>query len=128
MRKLLVSRLYHQKITQAEIADQLAEMGCLNENKGKPWTAAIISKDIAELEANFREKNIEELIKIKMRLVQDLVEIHRLAIEREDYRSALQAVKQQAELLGLNAPLKSQISFSTDIEEEIISKLDAYKA
>ena len=124
-RKYLVRRLYLQKKTQFEIVDALTEAGCVNPS-GKPWSQQLISKDIKEFEATFTEKNVEQLVEIKFKKFFELEEIQRLCIEKNDMKNALQAIKQQVELLGLNSPLRSEISFSTNAQDDILKKLDSY--
>lgn len=124
-RKYLVRRLYLQKKTKFEIVDALTEAGCVNPS-GKPWSQQIISIDIKEFEATFTEKNVEQLVEIKFKKFFELEEIQRLCIEKNDMKNALQAIKQQVELLGLNSPLRSEISFSTNAQDDILKKLDSY--
>lgn len=124
LRKYLVGKFYLLKMSQYEIINALSEVDCTN--NGKPWTQATISGDIAELESTFKEKTIDELVTIKMRKFAELETIQRLAIEKSDMKNALQAIKQQVELLGLNAPLRSEVTFNNSAQDEILKKLDSY--
>ncbi len=125
-RKYLVIRFFLQKKSVKEISTALTELDCVNPNTNEPWTDDLIRKDIAEFKATFKEKSLTELMELKLQKYNELDEIVRICFEKNDNKNAIAAIKLQIELFGLQAPLRSEVSFKTNATDEIMNKLDSY--
>lgn len=129
VRKTLVAQLYLQKKTITEIIENLTEMGCVNAS-GQQWSRDAIEKDIKELTSGFTEKNLDELLRLKMHKFAELEELQRIATLKGDIKNALKALDQQVELLGLAAAqrIETTHNFTPDIKQSILERLHAIKS
>lgn len=105
-RRRLVAQLRLREFAQDEIVAALEQQGIVNPKTGKPWSKGIINADCQALEAAWHEQAVKTTAEMKIEMFARLREVARAAWGKNDLRSVLQALKQQAELLGLDAPLK----------------------
>lgn len=124
-RKEMVSRLMTRKMTIREIHAKLIEMKFFNSN-GEPFSYATIGNDVKELTETLKSRTIENLIEYKVKHLNTLDELERVAWEKGNLKMVLEAVQAQIRLLGTDAPVKtqSQITYSSDVERALYEKLN----
>lgn len=124
-RKEMVSRLMTRKMTIREIHVKLIEMEFFNSN-GEPFSYATIGNDVKELTETLKSRTLENLIEYKVKHLNTLDELERVAWEKGNLKMVLEAVQAQIRLLGTDAPVKtqSQITYSSDIERALYEKLN----
>jgi hypothetical protein len=106
-RREAVARLRLQGKTLHKIAEALELEGILNPNSGKPWSVAVIHEDLQHLKAEWLESASTSIEAHKSKLLAEMELIKELAWEGVKIPPALlNVMKQQRELLGLDAPVK----------------------
>ena len=138
-RRSLVARLTLHKLTQREIVDKLYHNGIRNPVTGNPYTVATVNRDLQRLRQDWRQRAAED---IDARLAEHLVEleeVRRAAWVKEDLHAVLKALKQEAEILGLDAPVKTDVTTKGESlnerrhaeqerTEALVSITDAFRA
>lgn len=99
---------YHRlrRLTEREIAAALEAEGLRNPATDEPWTHVTVHRDLVALAGQWRSEALADTAPIKAELWAELREVRRAAWAANDFATVLRALKQEAELLGLDAPLK----------------------
>jgi hypothetical protein len=108
-RRRHVASLAARQLTQREIVASLEKLGCVNERPGKdpkPWDLATVNHDLKALRQEWRELAQQDTATLQAQRLAELSEVKRRAWADEDLGIVLRAIKQEAEMLGLDAPQK----------------------
>jgi hypothetical protein len=106
-RREAVARHRLQGKTLIRIIEALEAEGCINPNTGNPWSAFTIHEDLKALKAEWLESSKASTEEHKSRVLAELQLVKDLAWEGVRIPPALlNALKQERELLGLDAPVK----------------------
>jgi hypothetical protein len=121
-RRVHVARLRVQGLTFREIVEQLPQLGVVNPKTQRPYSLGVVHRDIQCLEDEWRAEVRQSLLEHKARLLAKLQEVERWAWKGAvpDLSIILQVVRQQRELLGVDAPLHIAV---TDISKEDVLEL-----
>lgn len=98
-----------------EIATALEVEGLRNPDSEEPWTHATVHRDCVAMVAEWRRDALGDTAPLRAELWAELREVRRAAWEAGDTATVLRAVKQEAELLGLDAEKRVKI----DIDERV---------
>jgi len=101
-RRALVAKYTLRGYSQRGIVDTLKEKGIINTRTGKSWALGTISNDSQELVTQWREKAGQDISLHKARLLAEIQEVKRAAWNSDDLSLVLNAIKEEAALLGLN--------------------------
>jgi hypothetical protein len=104
-----VASLAARQLTQREIVASLEKLGCVNERPGKnpkPWDLATINHDLKALKQEWCELAQQDMATHQAQRLAELAEVKRRAWTDGDLGIVLRAIKQEAEMLGLDAPHK----------------------
>jgi hypothetical protein len=108
-RRRHVASLAARQLTQREIVASLEKLGCLNERPGqepKPWDLATVNHNLKALREEWRELARQDTATHQAQRLAELSEVKRRAWADGDLGIVLRAIKQEAEMLGLDAPHK----------------------
>jgi hypothetical protein len=108
-RRRHVASLAARQLTQREIVASLEKLGCVNERPGKnpkPWDRTTINHDLKALKQEWRELAQQDMATHQAQRLAELSEVKRRAWADGDLGIVLRASKQEAEMLGLDAPQK----------------------
>jgi hypothetical protein len=107
-RRELAARLRLRHLSYSEISEELAKMDppCINPLTLLPWSDYTISDDVRETEKLWREDAIADISDLKAKMKAELDEVKRTAWRRGNMDIVLKALRQEAELFGLYAPIK----------------------
>lgn len=124
-RKEMVSRLMTRKMSIRDIHQTLIDMEFFNSD-GQPFSIATIGRDVQELTETLKSRTIENLIEYKVKHLNTLDELERVAWEKGNLKMVLEAVQAQIRLLGTDAPTKNENihSFTPDIRQSILEKIN----
>lgn len=102
-RRELVARLRIRGLSQREIMIELAKV-LLNPHSGSAFTLGTIAQDCLALDKQWRERTATSIDGHKARVLSSLMEVERAAWAAKDLNGVLRALKQECDLLGLDAP------------------------
>lgn len=108
-RRRLVAELLLHKLSRRQIVAALAEQDLRNPDSGKPYCLQTIQNDVKALRKKWCEQAARDMDEWVAEHLAELVEVRRAAWEDEDLSIVLRSLKQEAELLGLEAPSKHMI-------------------
>lgn len=108
-RRQLVARFRLRQMSQRDIVEELAKAGHQNPRTDQPWSLGTVNGDIKALEADWKAQALRDTAILKGLRLAELSEVKRLAWRKEDLATILKAIKQECELLGLDAPIKVDI-------------------
>ena len=115
-RRRLVAQFRLRHLTQREICEALSKSvapGSRNPETNGPWSLFTINADCQALERQWQAEALGDTIKLKANVLAERREARRKAWQDGDLKWVLQSLKQECDLLGLNAPTK------IDIEQRI---------
>ena len=119
-RRALVAPLLVRHMTERQITKALMQQGERNPENNEPWTRGTIHADIAHLLASWRTIAVEGISEAKGRVLAQIREVEREAWLARNYNLLLRALKDERELLGLDAPLKADIEHTVrGVAEEL---------
>lgn len=102
-RREAVASLRLRGLSLSKIAAALPDkMGIYNPTTGEPFDTSTISRDLKALEAEWRANALADRIQHKAQLLAEIEEVKRAAWGAKQYDTLLRAMKQQADLLGLD--------------------------
>src|SRR5678815_5397373 len=107
-RRRLVASLILRKRTQREIVYALTTQGHRNPLTGEPWSLATVNADVQALRRQWRKEARQDTAEHKTRQFAELNEVMKQGWVDNDLNAVLRAMKQQAELLGLDAPIEEE--------------------
>lgn len=105
-RRRQVAYLRLRGATQREIESGLAAQGIINPDTRQPWSLGTINSDIKAMEREWKEAAQKDISEHKARMLAELEETKRAAWAGKDLSIVLRALKQEAELFGLDEPYK----------------------
>jgi len=97
-------------ITQRQVCDHLAEQGVVNPSTNESYSLGTINNDIQSLRDEWRKHAAEEVAERKARILAELDELRRAAWGCGDLDVLLKIQKREADLLGLDAPQRQEVS------------------
>lgn len=103
-RRMLVGRLAVRHVTMREIVRALAEQGHVNPDTQHPWALDTIHKDILALKAEWRAAAAASMEEAQAAVLAEIRELRREAWTARLFETVLRAIKQETDLLGLDAP------------------------
>lgn len=108
----MVARLRLQGLTQREVVASLPQLGVFDPISGEPYKLTTVNADCKALDQEWEASAREDTAKHKGRILAKVLEAQRLAMAStpRDLRSFLAAIKQEAELVGANAPIAFDIA------------------
>lgn len=105
-RREMVAQLALRNASTRQIAEALSER-VQNPKTGKPFTWVTIASDLQALDEQWQASAVAAISQHKAVIFARLEEIYRVAMAGKDYTTALNALKQERELMGLDAPIKT---------------------
>lgn len=108
-RRRHVAAMRLRGFTIREIVDGLKEMREHNPETGEPWGHGTVQRDLDALEKTWKAEAAHDIAYYKALTNARLEEVIRLSFREKDTTNVLAAIKQQRELLGLDAPKQTQI-------------------
>lgn len=103
-------------LTQREIVSALDQSGYRNPNTGKPYALMTINADLQAIREEWHEEAVQD-ISVHIAAVQaEIREVRRRAWAAQDLELVLKGLKQERDLLGLDAPKK--IDWRIMVEEK----------
>jgi len=111
-RRRLVASLRLRGLSQYEIHAMFGKSelaGSKNPKDGKPWSIGTVNADCQALERQWHAESLEDTNRLKAKVLAELREARRKAWQDGDLKWVLQSLKQECELLGLDAPTKIDI-------------------
>lgn len=122
-RRLIARTLRNRGLTQHEIAELMSKPAVMKKDKevvneyylvnpitGEPFDRATISRDLAYIRDEFRKQTQQKHEEWVNDQLAQIEEVKRQAWKNNDLFTVLRALKQESELLGLDAPTKTHIS------------------
>jgi len=116
-RRELVARLRLRGMTQRQIQATLAKpdrrtgtSAMVNPKTDEPFSLGTINSDCQFLDNEWRECMAEETDLLKSRIWAEIQEVRREAWASGDMGTVLKAIKQEVDLFGLNAPIKTDLT------------------
>jgi hypothetical protein len=109
-RRRLVAAMRLRGADQRAIVGALAKGGHRNPETGKPWSLGTVNADCQALEAEWRAAALADTTEHQGRVWAELSEVKRAAWQEHDLQAVLRALKQECDLLGLNAPERVDLS------------------
>jgi ribosome maturation protein Sdo1 len=116
-RRRLVAKLRLRGATEREIAAALATEH-VNPETNKPWSYVTIHNDLKALDAQWRAEMLGDTTEQKAAVLAEIREARRAAWGKKDLAIVLSALKAERELMGLDAPIK------TDNTHHLVDKTD----
>lgn len=110
-RRRQVASLRLRGLTQREIMAALEKNGVINPHSGNSWQLGTINGDIKALEAEWHKEAIADIQEHKARVLAELSEVKRAAWGSKEYKTILDALKQERDLLGLDMPTKVDVTW-----------------
>jgi hypothetical protein len=108
-RRRQVASLRLRGFSLREIVQGLPELRIINVETQQPWTLTTIHADIVALEAQWKAAAVSDINQHKGNLNAELEEVKRVSWQAKDTTGVLAAIKQQRDLLGTDAPKRTEI-------------------
>ena len=118
-RRAIVSNLVARGGTLREVAARLEKAGEVNPETGQAWNYTTITRDISALREEWREAALADVQEHKTRILAEIEAVKQDAWKAKDLRTVLEAIRSERQLLGLDAPARSE----TVITEPVKPKL-----
>lgn len=131
-RRDLVASLVVRQLTQREICKALKQLGKVHPETGKEWSVGTINTDIKHLKLEWRASARASIEQHQADRLRELAEVKKAAWERRDLDKVLRAIKQECDILGLEAPIKLDVTLQAIADEfgltpaEIIEEAESY--
>jgi DNA-binding transcriptional MerR regulator len=105
-RQRLVAQLRVQGYSIRDITHALEERKEVNPATGQPWGQATVARDVTLLLADWKRDAARDTASHQAQHLADLRAVRKAAWGAGEWGAILRALKQESELLGLNAPQK----------------------
>lgn len=109
-RRRQVAILRLRGLTQREIVATLEKQGAINPDTAEPWALGTINSDLKALDNEWREAAAAAIDEHKARQLAELNEVRRAAWGAKDLATVLKVIKQEADIIGTNAPVRQEHS------------------
>lgn len=118
-RQAYVAPLRLKGATLGEIQRALAKEGKINHATGNAWSTNILWHDIKHIEKRWRDETLEEMTTVRGRVVAELraVRRHEWLKPSPDMHVILKSLKQECEVLGLDAEKEVRFRFEDEAEK-----------
>lgn len=128
-RQRRVAQLVNRGLTQRQITASLPTIECLNIETGEPWDLRTINRDVKALRKDWREKAAGDTRQHQANVLAELAEVKRAnwAMKPADFTVILKAIKQECDIMGLNAPVKHNIDATLRASELIPVDVSNYR-
>jgi hypothetical protein len=127
IRRRHVASMTLRGLTQREIVQALPGFGVLNPGTGKPYSLGTVNSDLQHLRGEWRERAARDTADLKAQVLAELREARRAAWTDREINLVLRGLKQEAELLGLEAPAKLDLRVE-DLDRAIERELERLAA
>ena len=135
-RRRAVAGMRLRHLTQREIVTQLPKMDILNPDTGEPYSLGIVNSDLKALHKQWQEDAAQDTSVLVAMTRAELEEVRRKAWANNELAIVLRSLRQECDLLGLDAPTKvaptdptgtKEYDSSTDTERigKLLGILDA---
>lgn len=124
-RRNMVSRLRLRGLSADGITLALAEEGIVNPDSGEPYTRQTVWRDIKHLDGEYRRRALIGTEQHRINQFNEIQEIKQLAWSTNDGKLALQAVKQEIELMGTKTPIRLDVTINVRVVHETWLRLKA---
>lgn len=108
-RRQLVSQLRLRGLSVREIVNALAEARLVSTRTGGAWSIGTVQSDLDALTSQWRTDAAQDTSTLKGKTFGRLEEIIREAFREKDLGKALDAIKQERDMFGLDAPKQTQL-------------------
>ena len=125
-RRQVVASLLLRRMTRREIVDALEKQGLRNPDSGEPFSLATVQSDVMALEKQWRKDSARTIETHKALMLAELQEVKRASWAKGQIANVLRALKQESELLGLDAALRIKLDV-TDWRSLAIADIRAGK-
>ena len=105
-RRRLVAGMRLRHLTYREIVAKLDELGIRNPDTGEPYCLRTINCDVNALRKQWKEESLQDTNELVADNRAELVEVRRRAWTEGELAIVLRSLKQECDLLGLDAPTK----------------------
>ena len=105
-RRRLVAGMRLRHLTQREIVAKLEELGIRNPDTGEPYSLGTINSDVKALRRQWKEEAARDTGELMADVRAELVEVRQRAWTDGELAIILRSLKQECDLLGLDAPTK----------------------
>lgn len=128
-RREMVASLRLRGATYLEIREILAANGIINHTRGKPWSKSAIFDDIQAARTQWLTNAAADVKEHYSRILAELGELKKSAWSTGDLTTVLRAISQECKILGLNSPVKVELSLTeTDKKaDEVLGQLPIEK-
>ena len=107
------------------LADELAEEGIVNPTTGNPWSHQTILDDIEVIRAEWLERMQGSMDDLRAEHLAALDQVQAAAFGDGSWSGALRALKQKAELLGLDEPTQVLVMEQTgEAIDQVLRRVD----
>lgn len=103
-------------LTQREIVAALAQTGYVNPKTDKPYDLTTINRDLQAIREEWHSEAVADIEQHIATMLAEIREVRRRAWAAQDLDTVLKALKQERDLLGLDAPKR------VDIRHELTEK------
>jgi len=109
-RRRAVAGMRLRHLTQREIVVQLAKNDILNSDTGEPYSLGTINADLKAIQKQWQAEALQDTDTLIAMTRAELEEVRRKAWANNELAIVLKSLKQEAELLGLDAPRRQEIT------------------
>lgn len=114
-RREMVAQLLLRKLTQREIALELARKGIVNPTDGAPFSAATINQDVKALKKQWQASALATVSEWKAQLLAELEELKRAAYAKTQLNTVRAIIADQRAMLGIDAPTRFSIEGGVEL-------------
>lgn len=119
LRREKVAQCMAAAMTVRETTELLANNGLVNPKTGKPWSRETIHRDMQHLREEWKENAAAAIEEHRAEVLHTLRYIRRKALTgKTDLQTALKAVKQESDLLGLDEAKKILLEGELNIADQ----------
>lgn len=124
-RRREVAALRRRRLTMRQIAQALEDAGRVNPRTGRPWSLAIIGRDVQHITDQARAEAVRDISEHKAEILADYHELLRIAWSEREYDRVQRILGDLRSLLGTDAP---QVIIFEQVTERMTAALDALEA
>lgn len=128
-RREMVASLRLRGASYLEIREILTANGIINHSRGKPWSLTKICEDIHAARNQWLANAAADMREHYSRILAELEEVKKSAWSKGDLTAVMRAISQECKILGLNSPVKVELSVTeTDKKaDEVLGDLPTEK-
>ncbi|MCR9292057.1 MAG: hypothetical protein NXI32_05010 [bacterium] len=112
-RRELIASMRLRGATLLEIQEMLTAEGIVNHDRGgKPFSRAMISKDVKVIRETWAKKVLADSQEYYGRLLAEIQELKKASWSRGNHELVLKCLEREARMLGLDKPIKLDIGIT----------------